>query len=69
MTRQPPEIRDGVVAVPARPGLGVERDLDRLDAAHEVYLEHGLGARDDAAAMRRVIPNWEFNPKRPALVR
>ena len=30
---------------------------------------HGLGARDDAAAMQYLIPDWTFDPKRPALVR
>ena len=28
-----------------------------------------LGARDDAAAMQYLIPNWTFDPKRPCLVR
>jgi glucarate dehydratase len=37
--------------------------------AHELYRQHGLGARDDAAAMKYLIPNWKFDPKRPCLVR
>ncbi|MDR2348572.1 MAG: glucarate dehydratase [Bifidobacteriaceae bacterium] len=69
LTRDPPQIRDGSVAVPTRPGLGVDIDMDRLRAAHEAYLAHGGGARDDAAAMRRLMPDWEFDPKRPALTR
>jgi|GEM_PF-1414812 len=32
-------------------------------------LDHGLGARDDATAMQFLIPGWEFDNKRPALVR
>jgi glucarate dehydratase len=69
LTTHPPQIRDGHVAVPDGPGLGVEIDRDALAAAHELYLEHGLGARDDAAAMQYLLPGWRFDPKRPALVR
>jgi glucarate dehydratase len=69
LTRDPLQIEDGHVAVPTAPGLGVELDRDRLAAAHELYLEHGLGARDDAVAMQYVVPGWRFDPKRPCLVR
>ncbi|MET1033956.1 MAG: enolase C-terminal domain-like protein [Arthrobacter sp.] len=69
LTTQPPLIRDGEVKVPARAGLGVELDRAKLDAAHRLYLEHGLGARDDAAAMQYLVDGWEFDPKRPCLVR
>ncbi|MFC7743287.1 hypothetical protein ACFQXA_23475 [Nocardiopsis composta] len=62
-------IRDGELALPDRPGLGVELDMERVEAAHELYREHGLGGRDDAAAMRCLVPGWEFDPKRPALDR
>lgn len=69
LTRAPLSIRDGRIAVPTAPGLGVELDRDALAAAHELYLEHGLGARDDAVAMRYLVPGWAFDPKRPCLVR
>ncbi|MEU0489169.1 enolase C-terminal domain-like protein [Nocardiopsis sp. NPDC006139] len=69
LTRRPPRIEDGGITVPTAPGLGVELDRDALDAAHRLYLEHGLGARDDAAAMQYLIPGWAFDPDRPALVR
>ena len=69
LTTAPYEIRGGEITVTDRPGLGVELDRDALAAAHELYLEHGLGARDDAVAMRYLVPGWEFDPKRPALVR
>lgn len=69
LTRAPLSIRDGRIAVPTAPGLGVELDRDALAAAHELYLEHGLGARDDAAAMRYLVSGWAFDPKRPCLVR
>jgi glucarate dehydratase len=69
LTRSPLQIREGSIAVPTTPGLGVDLDRDALDAAHELYLEHGLGARDDAAAMQYLVPGWTFDPKRPCLVR
>ncbi|MGC7100949.1 enolase C-terminal domain-like protein [Amycolatopsis lurida] len=69
LTRRPPRISGGEVAVPDAPGLGVELDRDALAAAHELYREHGLGARDDAVAMRYLVPGWQFDPKRPCLVR
>ncbi|MFF5075482.1 enolase C-terminal domain-like protein [Actinoplanes sp. NPDC000266] len=69
LTRSPLRIADGRIAVPDRPGLGVTLDRDALQTAHEVYLEYGLGARDDAAAMQYLSPGWQFDPKRPCLVR
>ena len=69
LTKEPPRIAGGEIDVPTRPGLGVELDYDALAAAHELYLTHGLGARDDAIAMQYVIDGWTFDPKRPCLVR
>ena len=69
LTREPLRIVGGEIAVPDRPGLGVELDMDAVARAHALYLRHGLGARDDAAAMQALIPNWRFDAKRPALVR
>jgi glucarate dehydratase len=69
LTRAPLAIRDGQITVPTAAGLGVELDRDALTAAHELYLEHGLGARDDAVAMQYLLPGWRFDPKRPAMVR
>ena len=69
LTREPLEIVGGEIALPARPGLGVEIDAERLEDAHQLYLKHGLGARDDAIAMQYLIPGWTFDNKRPALVR
>jgi glucarate dehydratase len=51
------------------PGLGVRLDRDKVAAAHQLYLEHGLGARDDSVAMQYLVPGWAFDPKRPCLVR
>jgi len=69
LTTAPPQIRDGAIQVPTTPGLGVELDRERLAAAHELYLEHGLGARDDSVAMQYLIKGWVFDPKHPCLVR
>lgn len=69
LTEKPLEIRDGAVRVPTAPGLGVRLDRAKLAAAHELHREHGLGARDDGAAMQHLIPGWTFDPKRPCLVR
>ena len=69
LTKQPFEIKGGMVHVPTTPGLGVELDMDQLMKAHELYQKHGLGARDDAMAMQYLIPDWTFNNKRPCMVR
>jgi glucarate dehydratase len=55
--------------VPDAPGLGIELDRDALDKAHQLYLEHGLDARDDSIGMQYYIEGWSFDPKRPCLVR
>ncbi|MBW8336935.1 MAG: glucarate dehydratase [Pseudomonas sp.] len=69
LTREPLKIVGGKVAVPQKPGLGVELDWDALEQAHAHYQEKGLGARDDAIAMQYLIPNWTFNNKKPCMVR
>lgn len=69
LTQEPFEIKDGYVQVPNKPGLGVELDMAEVDKAHQLYLQHGLGARDDAMAMQYLIPGWTFDNKRPCLVR
>ena len=69
LTRDPLTIRDGLLRVPERPGLGIEIDHEQLDRAHALYTTMELGARDDARAMQFLVPNWTFLPKRPSLVR
>ncbi|MDR7868377.1 MAG: glucarate dehydratase [Sporomusaceae bacterium] len=69
LTKEPLKIVGGKVAVPERPGLGVEIDLDQVEKAHQLYMKMGLGARDDAMAMQYLIPDWKFDNKRPCLVR
>ncbi len=67
LTREPLQIVGGLVQVPKKPGLGVELDWVEVEQAHQLYRQHGLGARDDAMAMQYLIPGWTFNPKRPAM--
>jgi glucarate dehydratase len=69
LTRQPLQIVGGQVQVPQAPGLGVTLDMAAVERAHQLHLQHGLGARDDAVAMQHLLPGWRFDPKRPALVR
>ncbi|MFN7726408.1 MAG: glucarate dehydratase [Rubrivivax sp.] len=69
LTTNPLQIVGGHVQVPTTPGLGVELDMAEVEKAHQLYLQHGLGARDDAMPMQYLIPGWQFNPKRPCLVR
>ena len=56
-------------ASPTRPGLGVELDMDRLLAAHELYQEKALGARDDAAGDAVPVPAGRSTTSAPCLVR
>lgn len=67
LTKDPLRIERGRLTVPEKPGLGVELDMDQVEAAYRLYKHVGLGARDDAIAMRYLRPNWRFDPKRPCL--
>ncbi len=69
LTKEPLLIRNGHLQLPQRPGLGIEIDLAELEKAHACYRNLGLGGRDDAVAMQFLIPGWQFDPKRPCLVR
>jgi glucarate dehydratase len=69
LTRNPLQIEGGKISVPTAPGLGVQPDLDAIEAAHQHYLNLGLGGRDDAVAMQFFFPGWKFDNKRPSFVR
>lgn len=69
LTHNPPEIKNGQVAVTDAPGLGVDIDMVEIEKAHELYRRLPAGKRDDATAMQYLIDGWTFDPKRPALVR
>ena len=67
LTRAPLQIAGGAVKVPPAPGLGIEPDLDRIAQAHELYKKVATTARDDAMAMRYLVPGWTYSAKRPSL--
>lgn len=70
LTKNPHQIKNGEITIPRNShGLGLELDREKLDAAHQLYLKEGLGARNDAIAMQYLIPGWTFDNKKPALVR
>ena len=69
LTLASPVIENGNIRVDDTPGLGIEPDFARIEAAHDVYMKNCLGARDDAIAMQYLIPNWKFDNKKPCLVR
>jgi glucarate dehydratase len=56
---QPFSFSGGALAVPTRPGLGVELDRDALGRLHEQYLACGLRNRDDTGYMQRIVPGYE----------
>lgn len=63
------QIRDGYIKIPKRPGLGININLEKLEAAHALYATLKHHDRDDALAMQYLIPGWKFDPNRPTLVR
>ncbi|MBY0238963.1 MAG: glucarate dehydratase [Burkholderiaceae bacterium] len=69
LTLQPPCIVDGGVAVSQAPGLGITPDLERIAAAHALYKQVAGTARDDAMAMRYLVPGWTYNPKQPSFAK
>ncbi|GCB05134.1 glucarate dehydratase [Ralstonia sp. SET104] len=69
LTKNPLQIKDGYIEVPKKPGLGIELDMTAVMKANQLYLQHGLGARNDAAAMQYLIPGWQYNNKMPCMVR
>ena len=69
LTNLPLRIMNGCITVPTQPGLGVELDRVEGEKAHQLYLKHGPGPRDDGAAMQYLIPDWKLNGKIPCMVR
>ena len=69
ITKEPLKIRDGKLRVPQKPGLGIELDRARLEEANRLYKSLDVGQRDDAMAMQYLIPGWQFDAKKPSLVR
>jgi glucarate dehydratase len=50
--------REGSVAVPTGPGLGIELDEDALATLHELYLSCGLRNRDDTGYRQSIEPDF-----------
>jgi len=69
LTKEPLQIVGGEIAVPKKPGLGVEIDMDQVSKAYELYNKNCLGARNDAMGMQYLISGWKFDNKRPSMVR
>jgi glucarate dehydratase len=69
LTKEPLQIKNGHIEVPKKPGLGVDIDMEQIEQAHQLYKERNLGVRNDATAMQYLIPGWQFDSKRPCLVR
>jgi glucarate dehydratase len=69
LTKEPFKIAGGLVDVPQKSGLGIEVDMAQIEKAHQLYCKIGQSARDDAMAMRYLIPGWKYDPKRPSLAR
>lgn len=69
LTREPLRIINGMITVPDKPGLGIEIDMGQVEKANKLYMQKGLGARDDSVAMQYLIPGWKFDNKYPCLVR
>lgn len=64
-----PEIKNGYLEVPKKPGLGVTINMERVMEANALYKKLKNHDRDDAEAMQFLIPGWKFDSKKPALVR
>ena len=52
------EFRDGRLAVPRGPGLGVSLDREALQQLHVLYRENSVKDRDDTEEIRRYIPDY-----------
>jgi len=63
------QIVNGKIAVTDKPGLGVDLDMDQVMKAHELHKKLPTGARNDAMAMQYLIPGWQFDRKRPCMIR
>ena len=64
------QIVGGEIAVPRDGiGLGIEIDRVKLNATHNLYEEKVWVGRNGAKQMQYLISSWQFDPKKPALVR
>ncbi len=69
LLKDTPQIKDGYLLLPDRPGLGVTIDMERVMEANRLYRSLPSHDRNDAEAMQYLIPDWKYDCKKPALVR
>lgn len=69
LTKNPLRIVNGKIALPDKPGLGIELDMDKVEEAHALYKKMPSGGRNDAEAMQSLIPGWTFDRKKPCMIR
>lgn len=69
LTKEPYQVKDGLVHIPSKPGLGIEPDMDKIMEAHELFKKLPGGDRDDNWGMQYLIPGWKFDSRKPCMVR
>ena len=69
LLKDTPQIVDGYLQVPKKPGMGVTIDMEKVMEANALYNKLSSHDRDDALAMQYLIPGWKYDCKKPALVR
>ena len=69
LTKNPLQISNGKIKLHDKPGLGIELDMQQIMNAHQLHKKLANGARNDAIAMQYLIPGWQFDRKRPCMVR
>ncbi|MDF7666957.1 enolase C-terminal domain-like protein [Orbaceae bacterium ESL0727] len=69
LTKNPLQIINGKIKLHDKPGLGIEIDMAQIEKAHALYKQLPTGARNDGMAMQYLIPGWQFDRKRPCMVR
>ncbi len=69
LLKDTPQIVDGYLQVPQRPGMGVTIDMEKVMEANALYNKLPSHDRDDAMAMQYLIPYWKYDCKKPVLVR
>lgn len=69
LLKDTPQIKDGYLEVPDKPGLGVTLDMDKVMKANKLYNAMPSHDRNDAMAMQYLIPNWKYDCNKPCLIR
>ncbi|MDR2940079.1 MAG: glucarate dehydratase [Clostridiales bacterium] len=63
------KIKNGVIKIPDRPGLGIDIDMERVLSANALYNKLSYHDRNDEIGMQYLIPGWQFDPNSPCLIR